>query len=174
MKLLLILLLLSPLAQAKESVELIGPGITWHVIDNGAAPYFSNKLSNDGRLIYTPQIGLRKIHTDREFVYNSCAVFMGSNSIGSPIYGFVGSTGVELLRILHVGIAIGTYIQNNNDFNAKGIEPFSMTGGTNALVPILGFEINTQIPVTDKLFIGFNNLITPVITNHNLSFGLEY
>ena len=174
MKFVIMLLLLSSTAFAKESIELIGPGVTWHVLDNGAAPYFSNKLSSDGRLIYTPQVGFRKIHTDNQFVYSSFAAFMGSNSIGSPIYGFVGSTGVELLRILHIGIAIGTYIQNNNDFNAKGLEPFSMTSGTNALVPILGFEINTQIPISDRMFIGFNNLITPVITNHNLSIGLGY
>lgn len=161
-------------ANATESLELIGPGVTWHVIDiDGASALYNHKLSNDGRLIYTPQIGLRKTHTEADGLYNSFTLFAAQNSIGSPIYGGMGGTGIELFKMFQAGFIGGLYVQNNNDFEAKGITPFSMTGGSNAIVPLLGLEMNFKIKLSDKMFLGFNNILTPIITNHNLSFGVN-
>lgn len=159
---------------ALDQLELVGPGLTWHVIDNGAAPYFDHKISSDGRLIYTPMIGLKKIHVDQYGMYHSLTVFRASNSIGSPIWGGIGSTGAAFFRMLYAGFAFGGYIQNNNDFKAMGLVPFSLNDGANAFVPILGLEINGKFLVSDNVYIGFNNLISPIITNHTLSVGVNY
>ncbi len=159
---------------AKDTLELMGPGLTYHLMDGGASYLYSSKYSEDGRWIYTPSIGLRKMHVDKESVYMSFTAFRSNNSIGSPIWGAIGGTGVQIFSHINLGLAYGGYIQNNEDFRYKNITPFSATGGVNAFVPLLGFNVDFQIPLSDKTFIGFNNLITPVITNHTLSVGLEY
>lgn len=169
-----LILLFGAASHADENWEFIGPGITYHVIDNGAAPYFDHKLSGDGRLIFTPMVGLKKTHIDPTNTYNSFTIFTAANSIGSQVYGAVGGTGIRFFRILYGGFAYGAYVQNNNDFKAMGITPFSINDGVNAIVPIFGLEINAHFPIGDTLFIGFNNLLTPIITNHNLSIGLQY
>ncbi len=160
-------------ANAKDTLELVGPGITWHVIDGGASSQYNHKLSSDGRLIYTPQIGIKKTRIEA-MQYNSFAIFTAQNSIGSPIVGAMGATGIELFNMFQVGFVLGGYVQNNNDFKAMGITPFSIMDGPNALVPIMGIDLNFKYKISDLLFVGFNNILTPVITNSNLSIGLEY
>jgi hypothetical protein len=167
-------LLLSISVQANDSIEFIGSGITWHVIDTGTSNRYSNQISRDGRLINTPQFGLRKIHVDKDFMYHSLTLFTAANSIGSPIYGGIGAIGAEFFGFFHAGLTIGGYVQNNNDFAAHGIVPFSLTPGTNAIVPILGVEMNVQVVFDEGIFVGLNNLITPIITNHCLSLGVKY
>lgn len=174
LKYLLTLLLLFPsLSYADRSLELLGGGITYHVLDYGASSKYSNKISNDGRLIYTPMLGLRITNIPGNYSYSSAAIFRGTSSIGSPIYGGLLSSGLAI-SVFQVGFGFGGYIQNNEDFRAKGIQPYSFIGNTNALVPLVGIEANVRYPLSDKLFLAFNNLLTPVITNHYLSLGLKY
>ena len=174
MKYLLLLFLISinSFANDNKSIELIGPGITYHVIDNGVATQYSNKLSSDGRWIKTNQLGIRFTNTEN-YSYNSTALFIASNSIGSTVYGGLASTGMHII-IFDTGFVFGGYVQNNEDFRAKGIEPYSLAGNTNAFVPLMGMEFNVKFPIGSKIFLGLNNLITPIITNHNLSIGLKY
>lgn len=156
-----------------DSLELIGPGLTWHVVDGNADYLYNHKVSSDGRLIYTPQIGLRYTHND-ELFYESLSAFTAQNSIGSPIYGGIGALGISFSKYINTGIILGGYVQNNEDFRALNITPFSLTGGENAFVPLLGFEFNLKFYLTDRTFLGLNNMVTPIITNHNLSFGVYY
>ena len=159
---------------AYDTLELLGPGITWHVIDGGVSNLYSHQLSHDGRLIYTPLIGLKKTHISPDGTYHSFALFTADNSIGSPIYGFMGGVGVEFFKMMQAGFVGGGYIQNNEDFYAQGIVPYSMFGDTNAFVPLLGLEINFKFYTSDTVFVGFNNIITPIITNHSISVGLRF
>jgi hypothetical protein len=166
--------LLSIQSFASDSLELLGPGVTWHVIDDGASGLYSHKLSSDGRLVYTPMIGIRKTSISDQNVYNSLSLFTAQNSIGSPIYGGMGATGLQLFGVFDAGFVFGGYIQNNQDFQRLGIVPFSATGGENAFVPLMGLEFNVKIKLDKNAFLGINNTITPIITNHNISFGINY
>lgn len=172
-KLVLALFLISSISRASDSVELIGPGLTYHVIDGGASQFYDHKVSQDGRLIFTPTIGLKKTHV-KDSVYHSLSLFHANNSIGSPIWGGIGATGAEIFDIFHFGLVYGGYIQNNEDFKAINIKPFSMAGNTNAFVPLLGVEMNIYFNLSNSMFLGLNNTITSIITNHNLSLGLNY
>lgn len=170
----LLVLVFSTIACASDTIELVGPGLTMHVIDGGVSDKYVNKISSNGRLILTPQIGIRKTNVDKWGTYNSLALFAARNSIGSPIYGGFGATGAEFFKFFDAGLVYGFYIQNDEDFRARGIEPFSMWGNTNAAVPLFGIELNVKIRIEDNVFIGFNNIITPILTNTSLSLGLTY
>jgi hypothetical protein len=162
-------------AHAGNSVEIIGPSITWHVVDGGGASQFYNHpISPDGRVLYTPMLGLKQTNLDSSGVYNSLALFTAQNSIGKPIYGGIMGTGLNIWKGINAGFVFGGYVQNNTDFQNLGITPFSMTSGVNAFVPLMGLEVNFHIKLTDKTFFSINNTITPIITNHNLSFGVNY
>jgi len=171
-KYIFLIIMMAITARAENSLELVGPGVTFHVIDGGVSNLYSNKLSNDGRLIYTAQLGLRYVSSE-DFGYSSIGIFRALNSVGSPITGAIYGYGISMTN-LNVGFVAGGYIQNNNDFYARGIQPFTLFGGTNALVPLVGFEINMKIPISKRTFIGFNNILSPVITNHNMSIGIKY
>lgn len=166
----LALMMISSIASAEYSLELIGGGLTYHVIDNGAASQFSNKLSNDGRLIYSPTIGLKILNRPGDYSYKSAAIFRGLNSVGSPMTGGILATGLAI-GPFNLGFVIGGYVQNNEDFRARGIQPYSVFGNTNAFVPIAGVEGNVRIPLGEKTYLGINNILTPIITNHSLSLG---
>lgn len=173
-KFLLSLLFLLPLtAQASDkSLELVLGGVTFHVMgDDDVSSLYSNKLSNNGRLIATPTLGVRYTRSP-DVTYESAAIFIGTNSVGERIYGATASYGLKLEN-LELGLIGGGYIQNNNDFYAKGIIPYSLTDGTNALVPIFGIELNYRIRLGESTFLGINNILSPVITNHNLSLGFD-
>lgn len=159
---------------AENSWELMGPGVTYHVLDFGTSNLYSHKLSDDGRLIYTPTIGLKKTFIDKDYMYHSLAAFHSENSIGSPVWGVMGGVGVHMFDFFNLGLAYGGYVQNNNDFANTGIKPYSLAGNTNAFVPLFGFEANFRFDTSDVMFLGFNNLVTPVITNHSLSLGWRY
>lgn len=167
-----IVMLTSSISSARYSIELVGGGLTYHVIDNGASANFSNKISKDGRLIYTPSVGLKVLNLPGDYTYKSATVFRGLNSVGSPITGGMLGTGLAF-GPASLGIVLGGYVQNNEDFRAKGIEPYSVCGNTNAFVPIAGAEFNLRVPVGENVYVGLNNLLTPIITNHSLSLGLR-
>lgn len=162
-------------ARAANTVELVGPGLTWHVTDgSGASQMYNHPVSPDGRLLFTPMVGLKQTNLDSSGIYNSMALFTAQNSIGKPVYGGLLGTGVNIYKSLNAGVVVGGYVQNNQDFKYLGVTPFSMTDGVNAFVPLLGFEVNFKIHTSEKTFIGISNIVTPVITNHSLSFGVYY
>lgn len=169
-KYIFLIIMMACAARADQTLELVGPGVTFHVVDGGVSNLYANKLSADGRLIYTANLGIRYVD-EADFGYSSFAIFRALNSVGSPITGALYGYGISTLN-LNVGLVAGGYVQNNEEFHARGIQPFTLFGDTNAFVPIVGFEINVKIPVSKRIFIGFNNILSPVITNHNLSIGI--
>lgn len=170
----LLMALFAAQSRADNSVELIGPGLSWHVMNSNAGSLNSNKVSNDGRLLYTPEFGVRKTYIEPTGLYKSVALFTAQNSIGSPVYGGMLGTGLEFKKMFSAGLILGGYVQNNEDFRYKGITPFSVTGGENAFVPLAGFEFNFKLYLSKNVFLGQNNIITPIISNHNLSLGIRF
>lgn len=167
------LILVSQSHCAKAStLEVIEGGVTYHVVNNQeVSQKFSRPLSSDGRLIATPLFGMRYTF-DEDIGYQAVSGFVGSNSINSPITGITYSVGIGF-EYLNLGLINGFYMQNDHDFEAKGIQPYSLNGGSNAIVPIIGLECNFKIPLKKDLFFGFNNILTPVITTHNISLGFK-
>ncbi len=167
-----VLLLSSTLALAEDTDELILGSLTYHLIGGGSEE-FSNKLSQDGRLIDNFLIGYQFTETHLN-LYDSLAIFGGDNSVGKPIGGFKFSTGVTD-KTWYLGPVIGGYVQNNIYFERVGLQPldFGPANGV-ALVPIIGVELNYRINLNKKYFIKFNNILTPALTNLTLSAGVSF
>lgn len=145
-------------AFASDRIELLGPGQTFSVMSTGGTD----------RFYYTQQIGLKKTNITNN-VYNSLSL-----TYANQVYGLIGGTGIQMMHMLNTGIIYGFFVQNNNDLRAAGIAPDSMTDGSNAIVPIFGLEINAHFDTTDNTFIGWNNIISPLMVRSSLSFGLRY
>ncbi len=155
------------------SVEILGGGLTYHFVANSPSR-FSNKISSDGRLISNLTYGLGVAYTD--FVnsfYIAVHLFQGNNSVNQPING--GTLSIDAItKYCDVGFVVGAYVQNDYDFISAGIAPFSITSGANAIVPIIGLEINPKFAFGDRYYVKLNNIITPIITNHSLSLGMYF
>ncbi len=158
---------------AYAEVEVLGGGLTYHLIDNGAAQSFSHKLSNDGRLIANPSYGLT-IYGHQDIFFKAVTVFAGENSVGSGMAGAMYSEGVEVGHA-EVGLALGGYAQDSKSFTDLGIHSFRLTSIKGLdLVPLVGVVLNYRVPLSDKVYIKLNNLISPVITNTSLSLGYNF
>ena len=171
-KIILIGLFLSTMGHA-DSLEIIGGGVTYHIIDNGTSNLYANHISNDGRLIFTGLMGIGYNHYFGDN-YASFRTFVGENSVANPIVGYMGSYGWAINKGLDIGIVVGGYFQDDIAYQQKGIVPFSLGGGHSALVPVVGAEINFKVMLSSDKFIKFNNIISPVITNHTISFGVNF
>ena len=171
---LIFLFLLCCQAYADESIELLGGSITWHTPLNGSNDGANtNKLSKDGSLIDNPLFGVRLTDT-KGIAYDSVAVFGGENSIGKQMGGAMYSTGYVVNK-WDVGLVVGAYLQNTNDFYNSGLQPFRVgTEGPNDICPIIGAEFNYKIDLSDNMYLKINNVITPVITNNSLSLGYTF
>jgi hypothetical protein len=112
---------------------------------------------------------------DSEF-YTSDAFFIGENSVGTLMSGYMGASGVYLNKYTQFGAIYGAYAQDNTEFMRRGIYncmawfPESKI----SVIPIFGVEVNFKVNLSDKVFIKLNNVITPVVTNHTISIGFEF
>lgn len=160
-------------ANASTDIEVVGGGLTYHILDAGAAPKYSNRLTSDGRLIYSSLLGVTA--TDHYSVlFRSFTAFIGNNSIAEPIFGGLYEEGFEVKR-LQVGIGLGAYSQENVRFTQKGIQPYRLVDFHGVgIVPIVGLVFNYRIPLTTNTYIKINNLVSPILTNTSLSLGLSY
>ncbi len=158
---------------AHADVEVIGGGLTYHILDADTASSYSNKVSRDGRLIANPMIGV--VFTKYEGpMFNSFTVFSGQNSVGAPMFGGLGEAGLEIQH-LQVGFAAGLYSQESKPFTDIDIHSFRLLNYRGMdLVPILGLAINYKIPLYKHVYLKLNNIISPILTNTTLSVGLEY
>lgn len=160
-----------PIISQARTLEVIGGGLTYHLWGY-SYPDYVGKLIDDGSLIANPLVGVGYTNEDASS-YASYKVFFGDNSLGYPIGGFTTGHGVRLGR-WHLGLVIGGYLQDDDEYFNRGIVPFSLTTGRAAFVLIGGVEANYDIPLNDKCFLRINNLITPALTNHTLSFGFSF
>lgn len=168
---LLALLLLT--INSVADVEVVGGSLTYHLIDYSNAVQYSNKLSNDGRLIDNPILGIQYVKESR-LTYESIGVFTGENSIGKDILGLKLSTG-EKMSNLYLGVVIGAYEQSTKSFRDKNIVPFQVGQvGDVGIVPLVGVELNYKIKVANKIYVKINNVVTPILTNSTISLGFSY
>lgn len=159
-------------AFASENIEVLGGGLTYHVLDFGTSYAYSNKLSQDGRLIYNATEGIGYISESGVF-YQGYYLFVGNNSIAAPIYGGLWKNGLVFDR-LYIGYTIGAYIQDNNAFKDIYITPFQLTEvGTTGIVPLIGVNIDYKLPLCGKSYLKLNNFLSPVIIIETISLGFE-
>lgn len=172
MKHLVLLLLLFPAISNAYSLEVMGGGLTYHLIDNDTSYLYSNKLTNDGRLIYNSVYGVGALY-ENEISYQSLSYFGGNNSVALPISGLLYKTGLKISN-WYCGLAMGMYIQDDDKYRESGVDPFRMTEiGSTGLIPIVGISLDYKINITNKVYMKLNNLITPILTNNTLSAGMD-
>lgn len=159
------------------SYEVVGGSITEHLVlgPNDPQAAFQTKIGDGGKLIYNPLYGIRTV-TENDSRYYSFAGFAGDNSIGEPMYGGMASAGIKVLdQHLYLGGVFGTYGQSDSSYLQSGDIPFKwgMIGDTD-IVPIVGIEANVKINLSDSTYLKLNNLVTPILTNTSLSFGIHF
>jgi len=155
------------ISASATSIETTFGGLTYHTMNpDNVANGYANKISNDGRLIYTGLLGVGLLEGNWAERF-----FIGQNSIGDQMFGSTLSYTWEIDRIFRIGPVVGFYQQDDSKFYAKGIIPFSLGFG---IVPIVGFDFSAKILTFDEnKYIKLNTIITPVIINETISFGLD-
>lgn len=160
-------------ADVDTSLELIGGGLTYHLIDNGGSVKNVNKLSGDGRLIDNPLLGVGIEIEVYHFLYQTFIGFSGANSVGKPIGGGLYEIGL-VLNSFQIGLTAGAYVQNDVAFRDSGEEPFRLFEiGQYGLVPIVGLNVNYKLKLSNSVYLKLNNIITPILTNTTVSVGLK-
>jgi hypothetical protein len=170
-----LVLLLSPiLGLADSSIEVVGGSLTYHPFDTDhTASYYTDKVSNNGKLIDNPLLGIQYSTEDKDY-YKSAALFVGDNSIGQNIAGFKVSEGFKTCNF-YVGAVLGAYEQDDSTFSKDGITPFQIAKtGTTGIVPVVGGEVNYKVIVNREMYLKLNNIISPAITNTTLSLGFSF
>lgn len=173
---LLLLLFLSTPVFAKTEKEIGLGSYSYHILgDAESFAKLEHKASTDGRLISNPMLSFKKTVTKGQY-YTSDAFFAGNNSVATAMAGYVAATGAYVSRNLQLGFVYGVYAQDNREFIKRDIvNPFSIFQENKInIVPIFGAEINFKANITKKYFLKLNNVITPAVTNHTVSFGLEF
>lgn len=163
------LVLLLPVVLKADSFELMAGSLTYHtLVDHSVTDYFPHKISNDGNLIYNQLYGIGYIN-NQDLVYQSFRVFAGNNSIEEPMVGGAYSFGFSL-KNWDNGLVIGGYFQDGASFSKK----INYLWALSDFIPLVGFEFNYKIMLSDKIFIKINNYLSPIITNHSLSIGQNF
>lgn len=148
------------------SVEMTFGGLTYHtIIFDDVSQSFNNKISSDGRLIYTGLLGVGLVND-----HLTARVFIGQNSIGDEMFGSTLAYSWDLSRRIRLGPVLGFYQQDDMKYILKGIKPFSLGFG---IVPIVGAELNIRVYQFENNYISLNTVITPVIINETISLGIE-
>jgi len=163
----ILMLLFLALTLKAASLETTFGGLTYHTMNpDGVANGYANKISSDGTLIYTGLLGVGLVNGNW-----TGRVFIGQNSIGDQIFGSTISYTWELNSRLRLGPVIGYYQQDDSKYILKGIKPFSLGFG---LVPIVGAEFTAKIlTFDDNKYIKLNTILTPVLLNETISFGVD-
>lgn len=177
MKLILIvinlILFLSINAQARQSYEAMAGALTQHfIVPDGASKQFDNRVSEDGSLIANPMLAVRSLELG-DYGYTSKSIFAGQNSIGELMGGIGASTGLRIGR-LRSGLAIGGYLQDDQKFRDRGIQPFSLWTGTKiGITPIFGVEFSIDQKLTDHSRASIYTLVTPAMSVSLIGIGWD-
>lgn len=149
----------------------MGGALTQHFTDfGGVSKRFSNKLSSDGTLISNPMVAYRIVQYEG-LVYTSSAAFGGENSIGEAMVGLAFSTGVKVDN-LRLGLAVGGYLQDDQKFRDRDIQPFGIALGSQfGLAPIAGVEIQADLPLSNRTYLTLYTLVSPVLATATIGFG---
>lgn len=159
-----------------DSLEVIGGSLTYHLIDNGGNIHNRNRVSENGRLIDNPVLGISVTNNPvlGSHVFQSFAAFVGENSEGLGMAGGLYETGWELGNFQLGGI-VGAYVQDNRAFYKAGEKPFSIAEtGIYGIVPLVGAAINYKVSITKAFYLKLSNIITPVIASSTLNLGFNF
>jgi hypothetical protein len=174
-KTIFLIILLSSIAQAKDSLEVVGGSLTYHLessSDGRPMPY-DHTLTPDHELIDNPLFGLGWVHQTKDDYYWGAKLFGGENSVGQPMTGLDASFGA-VYGGWFIGVVGGGYVQNNKTFESAGVIPPSIAEfGDTGLVPIIGGEANYRINLWGNSYLKWNNLLTPMLYNMSLSIGFD-
>lgn len=160
----------------KDSIELMYSVYTYHLTNpENIGNKYENKVSKDGRLIDNPMFGIG-FKTVVDTAYQTNNFFGGQDSVGSPIFGIMRATGYRSSWGFHAGFVYGAYFMNNKTWVERGIMHTNAlkVSDASSIVPLIGVEISQEIPLGKTIYLKLNNLITPVLTNHSVSFGINY
>jgi len=147
-------------------LELLIGSLSYHPFFNTElSNRFDNKVTDGGRLISNPVVGVRATRPLEKY-YQSLSVFTGQNSVGAPITGTTVSMGVG--ERFMVGGVIGAYHQDSKPFKDRELD------SPHPFMPFAGLEVNYRVPIGEKYCMTFNNVLTPLLTNHSVSFGVKF
>lgn len=163
-----LILFISSISYAKSAEVIVG-GLTYHtLITDRTAKEFTHKLSADGRFIYNQMYGFGYIN-NTDLFYESYKFFVGQNSIGEGMGGYLYSFGGHF-DSWDIGFGFGAYYQNNNQFRDKGIDVITIGG----FIPLMGLEFNKKMMLNKTKYIKVNNFFTLLMTNTTLSIGEDF
>lgn len=167
----LLLLLFPCFVHAAEYREVLVGSLTYHVYDpTNVSPKYSNKLNDQG-LIANALIGYRLVKENDYIGYSSTTLFGGANSINEPMFGIAVSSGI-VIGNSRVGGVLGVYAQDNKKFLDKDIAPLSLTPYAGwGLAPVAGIEYTYKVDVSDRTYLLFNSLLSPIIINASIGIG---
>lgn len=160
-----VLLSLLSLQVHADSTELIFGSLSYHIINTGAKKYYKYKTSLTPNLITNPLIGIR--FNDKI----SQTIFYGKNSIAEPMCGYLAFFGHG--KSIRQGIVAGFYYQNTKKFRDHHIIMFKEFKDSN-IIPLVGYEFDFKFKLGKNYYLSENNVLTPIITNHTLSIGMNF
>lgn len=173
----LIFLLLPLNLMAQESFSFGYSMLTHHWSTTGS-DRFANKASKDGRTIKNPMYSIGFTQQEK-YDYTTNSVFVGSDSIGSPIVGFSRTNGKEE-GIIQLGVIYGLYLYDQKQWDKvyadqkyKSPSYLSSFGISNVNI-ILGVELNLKFDLGSSAYFQIRNVVTPILTNHSLNLGFYY
>lgn len=164
-----------------DSIEVVGGSITAHLLPFSTYspkvdPYKSlaGQLGQNTGVIANPLFGLRYVGEDERTYWTAAGFFM-ENSVGQPSAGFLTSLGRKFFNgHLYAGGVLGAYEQCDSCYIESGLWPYKFTTiGDTDIVPVIGIEINFRVNISEKYYLKLNNIVTPLLTNTTIGFGIE-
>lgn len=153
-----------------------------HHFSSVGSDKFDNKVSNDGKTIKNPLIGL-EFSKNYKKSSDKWVLFGGEDSIGSPMFGVYKGYGFQKIsnKGFHGNFLLGMYFFDQRQWDKRYADsdirtPSLITGylGIENVNIIIGIELNYHIPLGKKSFIKINNIITPLVTNHGVGIVFEF
>lgn len=146
------------------------------------ADRFENKKNKSGKLIANPIYGISILEKKDDSFFKRM-VFVGKDSINTDMFGFAKVNGWHKYNDfgVNVGSIFGLYFFDQRKWDKKydgerlkTPSIITATTGIENVNIILGINIDISIPVTDKIRLKFDNVITPMITTHSFAITFDF
>ncbi len=150
--------------------------ITHHIIvRDGVESEFEGGIAFNNRMIFNKVYSLGLTIPFASDRYHTYRLFGGENSIHKPMLGVSFESGKQRYY-MDYGIIVGGYVQNNRLYHERGIDNLAIEFDDAGIIPIVGVTLHLKYPLTDRIAIGFSNIITPALTNHSilLRYDIDY
>lgn len=150
----------------------------------GLTPHFAsskqnycNQWNNTG-IIVNKSYYLRLLFDKMGVTY-----MQGNDSICSEIEGLFFNYTFSQTEIIDMGILLGGYSYNVSNWEKHALEtpsdieapaPVSAKYYGRDIVPVLALEIGVHLIRRERWSLKLNNQLTPIITNHSLSFEYRF